>query len=192
MMNAWIHKNLSSILSISTIKNKSHNFSREDVISVSREAGTINQIQYHGRSFAGKDISGYKIIEPGQLIYTKSPLKGAPYGIFQISTVKGIISPLYAVYNSTDSALAKFIGLKFKSDIYSTNYLAPFISKGSKNTINITDEGALQGFFQIPSIVEQKKISGFINKIDNLCTLTQRKLEKLQLLKKAYLELMFV
>lgn len=44
----------------------------------------------------------------------------------------------------------------------------------------------------IPKLSEQKKISGLFNDIDNLITLHQRKLDKMQNMKKAYLNEMFV
>lgn len=45
---------------------------------------------------------------------------------------------------------------------------------------------------QLPSVEEQKLISEYFSSIDNLITLHQRKLEKLQNIKKAYLNEMFV
>jgi type I restriction enzyme S subunit len=45
---------------------------------------------------------------------------------------------------------------------------------------------------KLPSIEEQKQIGSFFAEIDNLITLHQRKLEKLQSIKKAYLNEMFV
>jgi type I restriction enzyme, S subunit len=44
----------------------------------------------------------------------------------------------------------------------------------------------------VPSLAEQQKIGQFFNQLDNLITLHQSKLEKLQNLKKAYLHEMFV
>ena len=46
--------------------------------------------------------------------------------------------------------------------------------------------------FLVPEYAEQKKIGGFLRQIDNLITLHQRKLEKLQNIKKSMLEKMFV
>lgn len=45
---------------------------------------------------------------------------------------------------------------------------------------------------QFPSIDEQRKVGAFFRELDNLITLHQRKLEKLQNIKKAYLNEMFV
>ena len=66
----------------------------------------------------------------------------------------------------------------------------------------VHDEGAAQpnlsaksvsGFvIPIPDIDEQKKISKFLDGLNNLITLHQRKLEKLKIIKKSFLEKMFV
>ena len=45
---------------------------------------------------------------------------------------------------------------------------------------------------QYPKYDEQKEISGYFTNLDNLITLHQRKLEKLNNIKKACLEKMFV
>ncbi|MCG0586482.1 restriction endonuclease subunit S [Lactiplantibacillus plantarum] len=187
----WEVRKLKDVLDISKTKNKAQQYGKVDVLSVSREVGTVNQIKYQGRSFAGSDLSNYKVVQGGELIYTKSPLKGAPYGIFQVATIKGILSPLYAVYTSTDKAYTPFVAMALKNDNIATHYLTPLVTKGAKNTINVTDEGALEGKIQFPSILEQKQIFIFFKQLDDTIALHQRKLEKLQELKKGYLQKMF-
>ena len=46
--------------------------------------------------------------------------------------------------------------------------------------------------FMVPSLAEQKSIGSFLHQIDTLITLHQRKLEKLQAIKRSMLEKMFV
>ena len=46
--------------------------------------------------------------------------------------------------------------------------------------------------FMVPSNLEQEKIGLFFSNLDNLITLHQRKLEKLENIKKAYLNEMFI
>lgn len=187
----WEDRKLKDVLYISKARNKSHKYGKEDVLSVSREVGTVNQIEYQGRSFAGSDISNYKVVQGGELIYTKSPLKGAPYGIFQVATLEGILSPLYAVYNSTDKAYTPFVAMALKTDSIATHYLSPLVAKGAKNTINVTDEGALQGKIKFPNILEQKQIFIFFKQLDDTIALHQRKLDLLKEQKKGYLQKMF-
>ncbi|MCS8603004.1 restriction endonuclease subunit S [Lactiplantibacillus pentosus] len=188
----WEVRKLKDVLDISKTKNKAQQYGKVDVLSVSREVGTVNQIKYQGRSFAGSDLSNYKVVQGGELIYTKSPLKGAPYGIFQVATIKGILSPLYAVYTSTDKAYTPFVAMALKNDNIATHYLTPLVTKGAKNTINVTDEGALEGKIQFPSILEQKQIFIFFKQLDDTIALHQRKLDLLKEQKKGFLQKMFV
>ena len=188
---AWEQRKLKDVLDISKTKNKAQQYGKVDVLSVSREVGTVNQIKYQGRSFAGSDLSNYKVVQGGELIYTKSPLKGAPYGIFQVATIKGIISPLYAVYTSTDKAYTPFVATALKNDNIATHYLTPLVTKGAKNTINVTDEGALEGKIQFPSILEQKQIFIFFKQLDDIIALHEEKKRQLERLKSALLQKMF-
>ncbi|HEM5166959.1 restriction endonuclease subunit S [Streptococcus suis] len=188
----WKEVKLGEVLSVSKLKNKENEYSKLDVLSVSREQGTINQIEYQGRSFASDDVSGYKIVKVGQMIYTKSPLKGAPYGIFQTVTINGIVSPLYAVYNSSGRALASFVSLILKEDAIATHYLSPLVTKGAKNTINVTDEGALEGKVKIPTLPEQEAIGTFFQTLDQELAQVEDKLASLKEMKKTLLHRIFV
>lgn len=60
-----------------------------------------------------------------------------------------------------------------------------------KSVVHLHNDDLSQIKFRYPSIEEQSKISKFFSNLDNLITLHQRKLEKLQNLKKAMLEKMF-
>ena len=187
----WKEKYLYEVLKVSKDRNVDLAYDKNQVLSVSREAGVVNQIEYQGRSFAGADLSNYKIVNKENLIYTKSPLKGAPYGIFQISYTTGIVSPLYAVFKSTKQIFAPFVGLSLMDDNKASKYLSPIVTKGAKNTINITDEGSLQGKLLFPSILEQTIMHTFFQDIDQLISIQQRKLEVLKEQKKTYLKLLF-
>lgn len=188
----WQEKKLSECLSISEDKNKDDKYGKEDVLSVSGEYGIVNQIEFQGRSFAGASVSNYRIVKDGNVVYTKSPLKANPYGIIKASEgTTGIVSPLYAVYRPKSDASAKFIEQYFDDDNKLNNYLRPLVNKGAKNTLLITDEGALQGLVYVPSPDEQKKIGEFLTTLDETILLRERELEKLKQLKAACLDKMF-
>ncbi|WP_456152065.1 restriction endonuclease subunit S [Leuconostoc mesenteroides] len=185
----WEERKLGDVISISSEKN-GNQFSRADVLSVSREAGVVNQIEYQGRSFAGASIANYRVVHKGDLIYTKSPLKGAPNGIFKTSEAEGIVSPLYAVYQSRE-ANAAFVGWLLSNDNFATHYLYPLVNKGSKNTLLVSDADAISGHLSFPNIEEQAKIVSFFTQLDNLIALHQRKLDLLKEQKKGFLQKMF-
>ena len=79
----WEEKKLGEVFKISTETNGDR-YSKQEVLSVSDEYGVVNQIELQGRSFAGNDISKYKVVKTGQLIYTRSPLATKPFGIIKI------------------------------------------------------------------------------------------------------------
>ena len=57
---------------------------------------------------------------------------------------------------------------------------------------NISKLGVMNITISMPSYKEQEKIGNFFKQLDNLITLHQRKVEKLEIFKKAMLEKMFV
>ena len=189
----WEQRKLSDYLFTSKEKNVNNKYERKDVYSVSGEFGVVNQIEFQGRSFAGKTLDGYDVIHKGEVVYTKSPLKSNPYGIIKTNKREtGIVSTLYAVYKTKDTCFANFVEDYFNSDSRTNRYLSPLISKGAKNTINVSDEKALDGIVIFPSTEEQRKISTYFEKLNNLITLHQRELDTLKKLKKGLLQNMFV
>ena len=78
----WEQRKLGEVFKIRTEKN-GNKYTRKNVLAVSDEYGCVNQIKLHGRSFAGEDISNYKIVHIGDIVYTKSPLRDKPYGIIK-------------------------------------------------------------------------------------------------------------
>ena len=91
--NPWEHKKLSDCLVESKKLNINLVFGKDQVLSVSGEYGIVNQIEHMGRSYAGESVHNYHVVELGDIVYTKSPLKANPYGIIKLNTGKpGIVS----------------------------------------------------------------------------------------------------
>ena len=187
----WEEKKLNNYLEVSTEKNFDNLFTKENVLSVSGEFGVVNQIAFQGRSFAGASLTNYKISDLESVIYTKSPLNATPYGIIKANKFeKGIVSVLYAVYKTNNSD-SKFIQDYFNLDERLNNYLRPLISKGAKNTINVSDLEALEGIVTFPSLSEQQKIGTFLSHVDSLIQTKTKKLESLKAVKKSLLQKCF-
>ena len=189
---SWEQRKLSDVLNIATRPN-GEQFTKQDVLSVSDEYGCINQIRFQGRSFAGEDISKYKIVKTGDIIYTRSPLQSKPYGIIKIvNNETGIVSPLYIVNEVTEGNDARFVYYVFDSPFKTNNYLNPLVRKGAKNTMNISNEEWLSGNIVVaPEYDEQTKIGEYFAQLDNAITLNRRKAEQYKTLKKYMLQKMF-
>ena len=110
----WEKIQLNKCLDISNNINIHNTYGINDVLSISDEAGVVNQIEFLGRSFAGKSLQKYKILKANQLVYTKSPLKVKPYGIIKKNFNRtGIVSTLYAIYDCKDNVSSEFIHYYF-------------------------------------------------------------------------------
>ena len=178
--DAWEQRKLNEYLTVSTKKNTEDKYDKTDVLSVSGEVGVVNQIEFQGRSFAGASVSNYGVVETGDVVYTKSPLRANPYGIIKANKGKsGIVSTLYAVYKTIQgTANADFIECYFDLDDRLNMYLKPLVNIGAKHDMKVTDENALKGGVLFPSYEEQCQIADFFSRLDTLITLHQHKPNK--------------
>ena len=191
--DAWEQRKLNEFLSVSNFKNTENKYNKKDVLSVSGDYGIVNQIDFQGRSFAGASVSNYGVVEKGDIVYTKSPLKLNPYGIIKTNRLNnGIVSTLYAIYKTKENCNSKFIEHYFNLDSRLNQYLKPLVNKGAKNDMKVSSENVLIGEVCFPKITEQALIADFLDCLDIYITLHQRKLEHLKLQKKALLQQMFV
>ena len=163
-------------LEVSSEKNRDNRFTKDDVLSVSGEYGIVNQIEFQGRSFAGASVSNYGVVENGDVVYTKSPLKSNPYGIIKTNKgIPGIVSTLYAVYKPKEITDSKFVQIYFELDSRMNSYMHPLANKGAKNDMKVSAENALKGMVSFPKKDEQEMISLYFSTLDNLITLHHRK-----------------
>lgn len=188
----WEQRKLGDYLVVSYLKNFEGKYDKEDVLSVSGDYGIVNQIDFQGRSFAGKSVLNYGIVGMGDIVYTKSPLKKNPFGIIKTNKLNsGIVSTLYAIYTPKKNCNAIFVEHYFELDSRLNEYLKPLVNKGAKNDMKVSSEKALDGNIIFPAIEEQKRISAFLEFFGRYITLHQRKLEHLKLKKKSLLQKLF-
>ena len=189
----WEINKLNKYLTVSKKKNTKKQFGKEDVLSVSGEVGIVNQIQFQGRSFAGVSVEMYSIVETGNIVYTKSPLKANPYGIIKTNYgIPGIVSTLYAVYLPKENVFPGFVERYFENDLRLNSYLKPLVNKGAKNDMKVSDENALLGNVIFPKLEEQIAISDYFINLDRFIQSHKDKISQLETLKKKLLQDMFV
>ncbi|MFV8468975.1 hypothetical protein [Mycoplasma sp. MV126] len=188
----WKANRLSSYLNVVVKRNEQLRYSQNEVLSVSKDSGVINQIKYLGRSYAGSDLRNYKILELSHIVYTKSPLNETPFGIIKTNNYEqGIVSTLYATYEPSSACHSNFVEHYFSKYDRLNNYLYPLVNKGAKNTLLISDETALGGRVVFPSFDEQQEISDLLDNLALLIHSQELKLEKLQTIKQSLLNKMF-
>lgn len=187
----WKEKPLHTIL----VETKNKSDGNEPVYSVSVHKGLINQIEHLGRSFSAAETGHYNRVEPGDIVYTKSPTGEFPYGIVKQSRLEGnvIVSPLYGVFRPETTWLGYWLHVYFESFVNTNNYLKPIIQKGAKNTINITNNVFLSARLMVPVVAEeQRKVAEFLSTVDRKISLVNIELEKAKTFKKGLLQQMFI
>jgi type I restriction enzyme S subunit len=189
----WKPLQLKEILKEHKSRNSKNQF--EEVFSVAKEKGVINQIEHLGRSYASDDISNYKVVYPNDVVYTKSPTAGFPFGIIKQNKLDrtGVVSVLYAVFKPKNIEMGLLLDFYFSSWVNTYNYLVPLVHKGAKNTMNIGNEDFLNSakIYLPTQNEEQKKITDFLIQIDNrIAQLTEKK-ENLELYKKGITQKIF-
>ena len=188
----WQTSRLNEWLLPSRKKNVNLLYDKNDVLSVSGEFGVVNQIKFHGKSFAGASVKNYGVVDKGNIVYTKSPLRKQPYGIIKSNKGQaGIVSTLYAIYNSVDTIYPDFIEEYFNNDKRLNDYLRPLVRKGAKNDMKVSSDGALEGLVTFPEKDEQIQITEFLAKMSKLIISLKNKNECLIKLKQSMLLMMF-
>lgn len=187
----WEETLLSDILT----ERKEKSTGKEEVYSVSVAKGLVNQIEHLGRSFAAEDTSKYKVIRPGDVVYTKSPTGEFKWGIVKQSMIDKnvIVSPLYGIFIPKSEAIGFVLDAYFSSSVRAHNYLITQVRKGAKNTINVSNDEFLDNYIMLPtSEDEAKKIKEFITLLDQQIKVEKDKLEAIKNVKKGLLQQMFV
>ena len=131
-------------------------------------------------------LSKTREVHPGDLILSNSMSFGKPY----IMAIDGCIHDGWLSIKNTNNVFdLKFLCVLLGTDQMLTQYK----SMAAGSTVNnLNKELVGNTTVTYPSVEEQRTIGQFFEEIENLITLHQRKLEKLQNIKKSMLEKMFV
>ncbi|MGK0386678.1 MAG: type I restriction enzyme S subunit [Patiriisocius sp.] len=187
----WKPRKMSEVL----FEHKLNSTGKEEVFSVSVHKGLVNQVEHLGRVFAAKNTNNYNLVQPDDIVYTKSPTGSFPLGIIKQSKIDKnvIVSPLYGIFTPETEGLGYMFNVFFESPINVKNYLASIIQKGAKNTINITNTTFLSKKMKLPvSKEEQNRIGDFLKEIDTKISITKNQITQTQTFKKGLLQQMFV
>jgi type I restriction enzyme, S subunit len=189
----WEHKVLNELLYEAKFRNGDLKYGKDKVLSVSGELGIVNQIEHLGRSYAGVSVHQYHVVEVGDIVYTKSPLKANPFGIIKLNKREaGIVSTLYAVYKvNKKTAYGPFIDYYFSLDANTNRYLRPLVKKGAKNDMKINNAYVLHDRIYAPTLSEQQKIASFLSAVDEKIQQLTRKKELLEQYKKGVMQQLF-
>ena len=158
--------------------------------AITNNQGFIAQSEAHDDFGYMKDVDRkmYIVVKPNSFAYNPARINVGSLGYYE-GEENVIVSSLYEVFQTAEYVDDKFLKHWFKT-------------KAFQDWIERLQEGSVRLYFyydklcecimSMPSVEEQRKIGAYLDKIDNLITLHQRKLETLQKMKKSLLQKMFV
>ena len=190
--DAWEQRKLSEVADKVTEKNAG--LAVKETFTNSAEFGVISQRDFFDHNISNADnIGGDYIVRDQDFVYNPRISVSAPVGPVNRNKLgrNGVMSPLYTVFRTHD------IDTTYLEWFFKSNYWHPFMffngdSGARSDRFSIKDAVFFDMPIPVPSKEEQKQIGAYLDKLDALITLHQRKLEKLKTIKKSMLESMFV
>ena len=183
----WEEHTLGKLIKVKSIRNKDNKV--ELVLSVSNTKGFITQAeQFEDRVVASSDISNYKIVEKDDFAF--NPARINVGSVARLKThEKGIISPMYVCFNCLnllDSSYFEYFLMTHSFDVQMKKKLEGSVRQ------TLSAEALSEIKIKLPTLLEQKKIGEFLNKISAKIEKEEVKLVQLEKYKKGLLQQMFI
>ena len=187
----WEQRKLGEIAKKITAKNVGVQYT--ETFTNSAELGIISQNDFFDHSVSNPDnICGYYIVENNSFVYNPRISNLAPVGPINRNKLgrTGIMSPLYTVFkaNGIDN---KYLEWFFKSSSWHSFMYFNGDTGARSDRFAIKDTLFFEMPIPTPNIDEQRKIGNYIETLDHLITLHQRKCDETKKLKKFMLQKMF-
>lgn len=181
---AWIKRKIGECFA-----ERNESFPDGELLSVTINNGVRKFSELDRRDTSNSDKSKYKKVCVGDIAYNSMRMWQGASGY---SPYEGIVSPAYTVLSPNPGINSKCIAYYFKSD--------EIVQTFQKNSQGITSDNWNLKFPALskieirisPNMEEQKKIAAYFSHLDVLIYQFEQELDKLQSIKKALLEKMFV
>ena len=168
--------------------------SEAPIMMITANNGFIEQSERYAFNNAGESLKKYILLKKGELAYNHGASKLRPYGsCFALTTAENARIPFVYHCFSAENQNAEFMSIELNGAEIE-NQLRKIVSSGARmdGLLNISFDEYTSVSVLLPGTGEQDRIADFFRHLDNIITLHQRELEKLQSIKKALLEKMFV
>ena len=117
----------------------------------------------------------YKKTEKGDFIYSSNNLETGSIGLNKYG--KACISPVYSIFKPTGIADSDFLGRRLVRKDF-INAMVKWRQGVIYGQWRIHESDFLKIEIPVPAVEEQRKIGAYLDQLDNLITLHQRKLER--------------
>lgn len=157
------------------------------VLSATQDRGMIRRDENGINIFHDKkNEAGYKRVLPGQFVIHLRSFQGG----FAHSAIEGITSPAYTVFGFSEPEKHDSEYWKYVFTSKSFIQRLETVTYGIRDGRSISYEEFLTLGFVYPSKAEQTAIARYLDKLSDLITLHQRKLDEMKKQKKALMQLL--
>lgn len=167
--------------------------SHAPVMMITAANGFINQSERYSFDNSGQSLQKYILLKQGELAYNHGASKLRPFGsCFVLREKEARVPFVYHCFSVTDN-YADFVALELNGNLVERQ-LRRIVSSGARmdGLLNISFEEYCTVKIALPCQEEQRKIGNFFRNLDTYISLQQKKLERMQRLKAALLEKLFV
>jgi type I restriction enzyme S subunit len=164
MRDGWTETALGSVLKLSNKKLGPHK-EEPEIFAISKYDGVVLAQDYFDRRIASKSLNGYKVIGPGDWVYSTIHIDEGSIAVNHFP-FQGVVSPMYTSM-IWDSRLhdCRFFEFLLKSDAALIRY-----QENAQGTVNRRRSLSWKAFsemtFFVPPLAEQKRIVDVVSSID--------------------------
>lgn len=149
---------------------------RRELLSVTMTNGVIRASDLDRRSGASADLSNYKRVAPGDIVYNSMRMWQGASGV---SEHRGVVSPAYTVVTPKENYVSAFWGYYFKCPL-STEKFTQFSQGVTSDTWSLKFPAFAAIKMAVPLLIaEQQKIANCLTSLDDLIRAREARLDAL-------------
>lgn len=178
---------------IATEITRTNKTSEAPIMMITAANGFIDQSERYSFNNAGQSLAKYITLKKGELAYNHGASKLRPFGsCFALDVDEARIPYVYHCFTISDHN--PYFVSRVLNNKETEKQLRKLVTSGARmdGLLNISYEEYTTVKIQLPERDEQDRIEDYFRNLETLIVLCQQELDKLQSLKKALLEKMFV
>ena len=136
---------------------------RETLLSLRRDYGVVVYADHFSHPSQSASLIGFKIVQEGQLVVNRLQ---ANNGLIFCSTLNGLVSPDYSVFNARLPVQMKFLSELCRTSPYRAHFRrrSTGLGTGTAGFLRLYDDKFLDTLVFIPALPEQTAILNFVER----------------------------